>query len=83
MGVTAAAYPVATAIIGGGAAGYAISEATKPKPAELPTILPPAVMPTLDDESVKKARKRSLLLQQQRSGRVSTIMSQGDEDTLG
>lgn len=43
-----------------------------------PPIAPPAVMPTPDDEAVKKAHRRSLIEQQARSGRASTIFDDGD-----
>lgn len=48
----------------------------------LPTLAAPKVMPTADDEAVKRAKRRSLAQQLQRRGRSSTILSGGD-DTLG
>lgn len=50
-----------------------------------PVIAPPPVMPTPDDESVRKARRRSLAAQYGRRGRASTRLSdqQGESDTLG
>lgn len=52
-----------------------------PKPA---APVAPAVMPTPDDEAVKRARKKSLAEQAARSGRQSTILdSYGGGDMLG
>jgi len=53
----------------------------KPKPVKKPKIPEPTVMPLPDDDAARKARQRSLLAQQKRSGRASTILS--TEDKLG
>lgn len=45
-----------------------------PKPAP---ITPPAPMPTMDDAKVQEAKKKQMLANSQRSGRVSTILSDG------
>lgn len=37
----------------------------------------PRVVPDIDDEAVKMARKRTIVRQQGRSGRASTILSGG------
>ena len=47
-----------------------------------PTAAPVTPMPEPDDAQVKKARRRSLVAQRQRSGRASTILSD-DSDSLG
>jgi hypothetical protein len=52
------------------------------KPA--PTVAPPAVMPTIDDEAVRRAKRNAIASAQQRGGRASTILSDGaKEDKLG
>ena len=43
-----------------------------PKP---PTIPPPAVMPTPDDEASKMAKKKNLMAAATRTGRSSTILT--------
>lgn len=48
-----------------------------------PTPAPVTPMPEPDDAAVKKARRRSLVAQRQRSGRQSTILSDDTSDTLG
>jgi hypothetical protein len=49
-----------------------------------PPIAPPAVMPTVDDEAVKKAKRQAMASAQQRGGRASTILTDGPkEDKLG
>ena len=50
-----------------------------------PTVEKPAVMPTPDDDAVKKAKRRSLVEQMQRKGRESTILTEGTDaaDVLG
>ncbi len=52
-----------------------------PAPVATPVVEPPTVMPLPDDEAAKKAKKRSLVAQQKRSGRSSTILS--SEEKLG
>jgi len=56
-----------------------------PAPAPAPTVLAtpePAPMPTIDDAAVKAAKKKSLMSAQQRGGRASTVLTDG-EDKLG
>jgi len=53
----------------------------RPAPVQMPVIPEPTVMPVADDAAMRKAKKKSLLAQQQRSGRASTILS--TEDKLG
>ena len=49
-----------------------------------PTVEPPPVMPTPDDQTVQAAKKKSIAAQLQRQGRASTILSQtGNADALG
>jgi hypothetical protein len=64
--------------VGGMAASSLLSPKEKP-PVAAPAA--PAVMPIADDESVRRARRRSLAMQLNRGGRDSTILSDGD--TLG
>ena len=52
-----------------------------PDPVPVPVIPEPTVMPMPDDKAMRKAKRDSLLKQQQRSGRASTILS--SEDKLG
>ena len=47
-----------------------------------PVIQPVTPMPTPDDAAVKNAQRKAALAQRQRSGRQSTILSDGNE-TLG
>lgn len=53
----------------------AIAHPTPPPPVE-----PPPVMPTANDEDVKKAKRRSLATQQARKGRQSTILTSADDE---
>jgi hypothetical protein len=57
------------------------SPAPIPAPVQVPIIPEPTVMPIADDTAARKAKKRSLLKQQSRSGRASTILS--TENKLG
>ena len=50
--------------------------------AAAPTPAPVTPMPEPDDATVKKAKRRSIVAQRQRSGRASTILSD-DSDSLG
>jgi hypothetical protein len=54
----------------------------KKKEAAAPMTTPPAVMPTTDDERVKAARRRQAAELATRSGRASTILTDGS-DKLG
>lgn len=49
---------------------------------DIPQVTAPTPMPTMDSEAIKAARKKSIIEQQKRSGRQSTILSQG-RNTLG
>lgn len=53
------------------------------KSAAPPAFEKSAVMPTPDDEAIKRARQRSIAAQLSRSGRQSTILSQPDSEFLG
>ena len=45
---------------------------------------PPTPLPDEDSPDIKRARRRKIAEQQKRSGRASTILSQGgDRETLG
>lgn len=59
--------------------------APTPAPTPAPKVEPPPVMPQVNDEEVKRAKRRSLAAQQARRGRQSTILTSADEaaDTLG
>lgn len=52
------------------------------KAAKAPAPKDPAPMPDVDDEAVARAKQRSLLSMSQRSGRMSTLLSSGN-DKLG
>jgi hypothetical protein len=55
-----------------------------PKPKKAPAFTPPPVMPTVDDEAVKRAQRRAVAEQQARSGRLSTVLTDtGGDQTLG
>ncbi len=49
------------------------------KKPQTPTFAPPAVMPMADDAAVQAARRRQAAALQQRSGRMSTILSTDDK----
>lgn len=70
---TAAAYGAGTAV-----AGALAAKLLAPK---IPGQKSPTPLP--DQSAIDQAKRRSLLLQRQRAGRDSTILSQGDSDTLG
>ena len=63
--------------------GSALGIVAEP-PAQIaaPTPAPITPMPEPDDATVKKAKRRSVQAQRQRSGRASTILSD-DTETLG
>lgn len=54
-----------------------------PKAAPAPVVPAPTVMPEADDEAVRRARQRSIAAQRERSGRASTIFTDGQGETLG
>jgi len=78
---TAAASEVGTAVIAGGtsaAVGAGAAYALAPKvPGQK------AATPLPNQSAIDEAKKRSVLLQRQRAGRESTILSQTAGDTLG
>lgn len=53
----------------------------KPKKPKFPALPEPAVMPTEDDDQVKKATNQAIQERQQASGRYSTILD--DSNMLG
>lgn len=61
---------------------FGIVDAPPVEATPAPTVAPVTPMPEPDDAQVKKARRRSLVAQRQRSGRASTILSD-DTDSLG
>lgn len=63
----------ASSVVGAGLSAALAPDAPQPKG---PTPMP-------DQSAIDQAKKRSLLLQRQRGGRESTILSQGDGGTLG
>lgn len=86
----AAALPAIYASVAGAAAstllGKVMSKNDKaPPPVEPPKVEPVAkVMPTADSDTVLAARKKSMMVQAQRQGRMSTILSdQEPSDRLG
>ena len=56
-----------------------------PAPVEAPKVEPVSkIMPTADSDTVMAARKKSMLVQAQRQGRASTILSEQEpSDRLG
>jgi hypothetical protein len=77
----------APSLIGGVLGGSAVKSALgmdKDKPAKVAPAADPrqTVMPTADDEATQKAKRRSILEQRRRSGRMSTILTDGS-DKLG
>lgn len=52
-----------------------------PKQQKLPALAPVTVMPTPDDDAVRRARRRNLISQLAQSGRESTVLT--SSDTLG
>ena len=86
----AAALPAIYASVAGAAAstllGKVMSKNDKaPAPVEPPKVEPVTkVMPTADSDTVLAARKKSMMVQAQRQGRMSTILSdQEPSDRLG
>lgn len=69
-----AAVPLLLGTLGGTILGNVMQK----KP---PTVEPPKVMPTPDDQAMQRARRRSLAEQYGRRGRTSTILT--DDDSLG
>ena len=72
--------PATIMLIGAGVAGGSVLGSVMNR--KSPSVEAPKVMPTPDDEAMRRARRRSLASQLGRRGRQSTILSQGDE-TLG
>lgn len=62
-----------------GLAGALFGKKKKKTPAPAPE-QKPAVMPLADDEAVRRAKRKSIILQRSRRGRDSTILT---GDTLG
>jgi hypothetical protein len=54
-----------------------------PKPKKAPAFVPPPVMPVTDDEAVLRAKRRAAMDMQNRSGRLSTVLTDTQEQTLG
>lgn len=48
-----------------------------------PTVTKPTAMPTMDDAAIKAAQQASLVATQTRQGRMSTILTQDDNQRLG
>ena len=53
--------------------------AATPAPVQVPIIPEPTVMPMADDAKMQETKKRSLRMQQKRSGRRSTILTTDDK----
>ncbi len=88
MGVIGTA--VLTAVAGAGASTILGKVMKKDAPAAAAPVTPPTVepvskvMPTADSDTVMAARKKSMLVQAQRQGRASTILSEQEpSDRLG
>lgn len=54
-----------------------------PQAAAAPAVEKPTVMPTPDDEAVRKAKARSLVAMTQRQGRASTILTGDNAEAMG
>ena len=66
-----------------GAAAVGSAAAALRRPG-MPSMPKPTTMPTPDDAAVEAARRRRLLAETMRSGRMSTILGgSGERDTLG
>lgn len=50
---------------------------------QTPQVMPPAVMPTVNDASVEAARRAKIMELQARTGRASTIFTTGTETKVG
>jgi hypothetical protein len=48
-----------------------------------PPVAPPAPMPAMNDEEMRKARQRQIAAAQARGGRASTILTDEKSDKLG
>lgn len=68
-------------ILGGGEKAPAPQQVIVPPP-PAPEPPKPAVMPTADDDAVRRAKQASIVKQRSRQGRQSTILT-SDGDTLG
>lgn len=85
----AAFIPILSSVAGAAAStllGKVMSKGDSgPAPVEAPKVEPVSkVMPTADSDTVMAARKKSMLVQAQRQGRASTIMSEQEPtDRLG
>ena len=63
-----------------GSSGKSRDAAPPPPP---PAPKPPETMPSPDDDAVRRARQRQAAATQQRSGRVSTFLSEFTREKLG
>lgn len=85
----AAFIPILSSVAGAAAStllGKVMSKGDSgPAPVEAPKVEPVSkVMPTADSDTVMAARKKSMLVQAQRQGRASTILSEQEPtDRLG
>jgi hypothetical protein len=85
----AAFIPILSSVAGAAAStllGKVMSKGDSgPAPVEAPKVEPVSkVMPTADSDTVMAARKKSMLVQAQRQGRASTILSEQEpSDRLG
>lgn len=70
-------------IFGGAEEPVRQAAAPAPAPIEPPVFEPPPVMPTADDDAVKRAKKKSIAAQVARRGRASTILTQNDDAVGG
>lgn len=73
-------------LAGGGVVGTVLNSVMKQPKSTTPAQPTPIVMPTADDAAVQEAKRRSLAAQAQRSGRMSTLLSDGNDSggtTLG
>lgn len=55
----------------------------QPKAQKAPEVSTPTVMPTEDSALVADAKRRSLIAQSARGGRISTVLSDDGDDSFG
>lgn len=83
MAFMAAMSPILSAISAGVSILGTLSSMGKKNDSAPPPVTSPSVMPDPDDARVAQARRRSLMQQQARQGRESTILTDGADAKLG
>ena len=80
-GVFKAVGKVVSSVLGIG--GAKKEKPVAPVPVPVPVVSKPTVMPTADDAAVMAAKKRAQAQAAQRRGRVSTVLSQENQESFG